>query len=88
MSIVHTPVKATDLRPGDVIRIGRSENYVIVASAGESGGRVHVTIYDGCTAGDGPYRSFAPGDDVQLSRRGYRPLRRPADPFAGIGAED
>lgn len=69
MRVQHQPVKASDLRDGDLMRIGSSTNYVLVADAPIVNGKVAVTIYNGETPNDFPTLSFEPGNTVHLSMR-------------------
>jgi hypothetical protein len=74
MSIVHTTIKASDLRPGDVIRIGTSENYVLAYEIIPTGSGVAVWASDGAgKAALGPSLRLRAGDRVLVSRRDYRP---------------
>lgn len=68
---MHTTLKASDLRNGDVLRLGKSENYVLVSSTEKRGSRVHVTIYNGSVPDSAPFRSYAAAEDVQVSRRNF-----------------
>lgn len=74
MSTVHMTVKASELRPGDVIRIGRSENYVLAYEIIPVGSSVAVWASDGAgRAAYGPSLRLKSGDQVLVSRRDYRP---------------
>lgn len=68
---MHTTIKAADLRNGDVLRLGKSDNYVLVSSTEKRAGRVHVTIYNGSVPQPAPFRSYAAAEDVQVSRRNF-----------------
>jgi hypothetical protein len=67
----HTTVKARELRKGDLLRLGVSTSYVLVASAVQGGGEVHVTVYNGTTPYDQPTLHYAPGQELQLARRDF-----------------
>jgi hypothetical protein len=64
----HTEtVKATELRDGDLIRLS-CDTYVKVASAEASHRSVMVTIYNGETPQDHPYKTFPRNADVRIRR--------------------
>lgn len=44
---VKTPAGSTaaDLRPGDMLRLGASENYVLLCAVAREGGQVRVTAH-------------------------------------------
>ena len=68
----HITVKAGELRKGDLLRLGVSTNYVLVASAVlGGGGQVHVTVYNGSTPYDHPTLHYAPARQLQLARRDF-----------------
>ena len=67
----HTTIKARELRKGDLLRLGVSTNYVLVASAIQGGGEVHVTVYNGSTPNDRPTLHYAPDQELQLARRDF-----------------
>lgn len=72
--LMHDEVDATDLRDGDLMRIGPSTNYVLVADAQTgSDGRIDVTIYNGSEPNDAPTLRLDPHAKVSLSMRGARP---------------
>jgi hypothetical protein len=67
----HKPVKASQLRSGDLMRCGVSTNYVKVANVkGTLDGRMAVTIYNGAIANANPYQTFGQEDEVSLSTHG------------------
>jgi translation elongation factor P/translation initiation factor 5A len=70
-------VKASELREGDVIRIGKSENYILAAEIIREGRQVSVWAYDGPNKAQyGPSLRFKGGDDVQVSVRDMLPGKR------------
>lgn len=73
MPVKHQPVKARDLRDGDLMRIGSSTNYVLVADAQPIDGCTWVTIYDGETPHTKPTLLFLADDTVYLSMRTAKP---------------
>ncbi len=72
----HLTVKAADLRRGDLLRLGDSTNYVLVASAElNTDGYVAVTLYHGSEPEPGGhptlvYRAETP---LSLSMRDCQP---------------
>ena len=74
MSIVHTAVKASDLRPGDVIRIGVSENYILAYEITRAGDEIAVWAEGASQRPEwGPSLRFKASDKAFVSRRDYRP---------------
>jgi hypothetical protein len=74
MSFVHETVKASELRSGDVIRIGTSENYILAFEVIQTGREIAVWGADGNEkARLGPSLRFKAGDKALVSRRDYRP---------------
>jgi hypothetical protein len=70
-------LKASDLREGDVIRIGVSENYILAAEINREGRNVEVWAYDGpVKAKLGPSLRFKATDGVQVSVRDAIPGKR------------
>ena len=75
MSIVHAPVKASELRPGDVIRIGTSENYILAFEVTRAGSEVAVWSADGGKRAEcGPSLRLKAGAKALVSRRGCTPV--------------
>jgi hypothetical protein len=69
----HIETTAGDLRHGDVLRVARSTNYVLVHSATTTGDdHVDVTVYDGTTPAEKPTLRFKDTDLVQLAMRNMR----------------
>lgn len=67
----HQTVTATDLRDGDLMRLGDSTNYVLIADAQPANGRIALTIYDGTEPNaNGPTLHLDPNATVSLSMRG------------------
>jgi hypothetical protein len=62
-------VTASELRKGDLLRMGVSENYVLVAGTTTRNGKIHVTICNGSVANDYPTFAYEPIEPLQLSRR-------------------
>ncbi|MDG4792108.1 hypothetical protein O7626_40550 [Micromonospora sp. WMMD1102] len=70
----HQPVPASDLRDGDLMRVGSSTNYVLVADAQPVNDLIVVTIYNGQVSNsNGATLRFAPDDTVFLSMRDAKP---------------
>lgn len=67
----HITIAAAELRKGDLLRLGVSTNYVLVARATEGGGEVHVTVYNGSTPHERPTLHYAPDRQLQLARRDF-----------------
>lgn len=67
---MHTTIPARELRKGDLLRIGVSTNYVLVADATEAAGQIKVTIYNGEIPNDEPTLSFPADQEVALSAIG------------------
>lgn len=74
---MHTSLKAGELREGDVIRIGTSENYILAAEVIREGRDVAVWAYDGpAKAKYGPSLRFKDSDNVSVSVRDMIPGKR------------
>jgi hypothetical protein len=70
----HSAIKATELRPGDVIRIGASENYILAFEIIRTGNEIAVWAADGSKkALHGPSLRFKASAKAQVSRRDLRP---------------
>ena len=70
----HNEVKASELKPGDVIRIGSSENYILAFEVTQADGEVAVWAADGSKRAQyGPSLRFKADAKAQVSRRGYTP---------------
>jgi hypothetical protein len=65
----HIEIPASDLRDGDLLRINKSTNYVLVAKTELLNGKIAVTIYTGQVnaVADRPFRCFPAKQTVQLS---------------------
>jgi hypothetical protein len=73
----HQTIKASDLRPGDLMRLGSGTNYVLISSAAVVGGRVVITAYNGEDPQlNGPVFGRDPDEDVELSGRALGPNDR------------
>jgi hypothetical protein len=66
----HQTIQATDLRPGDRVRLGSSTNYV---AAAETRDVVAVTVFNGDRPAAVPTPHLAPGMTVELAGRGLGP---------------
>lgn len=72
--MTNTEIKASDLRPGDVIRILKSENYILAFEIIRTGNEVAVWAADGSKKAQyGPSLRFKASAMTQVSRRDYRP---------------
>jgi hypothetical protein len=70
----HFAVPVRDLRDGDLMRIGSSTTYVLVAHAVPcTDGTVVVTIYDGDMPAEGPTLRFSDDIEVTLRARDLHP---------------
>jgi hypothetical protein len=68
-------VNARDLRTGDLMRVGVSTNYVLVAKVERVAGGVSVTLYDGNGQPQNtPYKTFRPNAQIALSMRDASPI--------------
>lgn len=64
----RTPqITATELRSGHLVRVGHSNNYVLVAEANQVTGTIEVTIFNGDQARDRPTLFFEPSEVLHLS---------------------
>ncbi|MEV0214396.1 hypothetical protein [Micromonospora sp. NPDC050695] len=70
----HIPTTASDLRNGDLLRIGSSTNYVLIYDAQPADDKIAVTIYSGTVPNsNGATLRFEPTAQVDLSMRNARP---------------
>jgi hypothetical protein len=69
MPITHMTITASELRDGDLLHIGSSTNYVLVAHAElDAHKTIAVTTYDGNdVVHDKPFLHFYPWEQVELS---------------------
>ncbi|GAA0853368.1 hypothetical protein ACFQVD_26650 [Streptosporangium amethystogenes subsp. fukuiense] len=67
---MHKTISAHALRDGNLLHVGGT-NYVLVAKAEPTeDGQIAVTIYNGDTPQERPFKSYEPQAKVQLSTRG------------------
>lgn len=70
----HNAVRASELRSGDVIRIGKSENYILAFEINRTGNTIEVWAADGSKkALYGPSLRFKASEQASVSRRDYCP---------------
>lgn len=68
--MTHTTIPAQELHPGDLMRINKSTNYVIVGQVELLPGEVAITIYCGDELHpEGPTLFYKPSRNVELSMR-------------------
>ncbi len=66
----HIAIPDSDLRDGDLMRLGGSTNYVLVADAQTVNGQISVTIYNGTVPNEnGPTLTYDRSETVHLSMR-------------------
>jgi len=69
-------VKASNLRAGDVIRIGTSESYILAFEIIRAGNEIAVWAADGSKRAQcGPSLRFKASAKAQVSRRNYLPWK-------------
>jgi hypothetical protein len=76
MTIRHQTVKGRELRKGDLMRLGFSTNYVLVADATTISGLTRVTVYNGDVPAPNWTLSFDPEEPLSLAARGLGPNDR------------
>lgn len=72
-TLTHIEIPARELRAGDGLRLGTSDDYVLISGTQEEDGGVLITVYHGSDPGDEPEYFIAGTEIVELAIRARKP---------------